>query len=1312
MHSMRLGDRVGGRFELRERAGLGGMGEIFQALDTVTGRLVALKILREASDRDRFEREARALTELDHPAIVRLVAHGLTPDGQAYLAMEWLEGEDLSALLRRRRLGLHEALTLARQVAGALGEAHARGMIHRDIKPSNLFLEHGEVSQVRLLDFGIARLQGQPRITRTGVVIGTPGYMAPEQARGDEKLTPALDVFSLGCVLFEALSGKPAFEGQHLVAVLAKVIFMEAPQLEAYCPEAPPEFSALVSRMLAKDPLVRPRDGMDLLRELSKLDGRVERTSRSDPASPVLPTAPLPGVLTEDEQRMVSVVMIGRSGASQRAEDSWTVPMEVRSSAEDAGGQLEYLADGSVAVTFGGPGVIKDQVTLGARFALACRARLGTLPISLATGRGTAHKAATLGAAIERAAQRLEQQDPARTPGVLPVAIDDTTAALLDSRFEWREGAAGPELWGERDQAETGRTLLGKPTPYVGRDIELRVLEQAFDTSVEEPSAEVILITAPAGMGKSRLVHEFVQSIRKRAPDAAIWFGRADSTRAGSPLHLLGHALRGALGIQNSEPLEARHARLRARLEGHGEPAHAQRLHEFLGELVGAPFPEPGSAQLAAARQDPQLMAEQLQRAFETFLLAESAAHPVVLILDDLHWGDAATVRFVDMALRAAPARPILVLGLARPEVHARFPQLWSTRGLQEIHLRSLSRRASERLVHSVLGNKLGDATLERLITQAEGNAFYLEELIRAVAQGERALPDTAVAMVQSRLAALEPDARRVLRAASIFGEIFWRSATAGLLGDMRTQRVLDWLALLVQREVLVRRQESRFPGEEEFAFRHALLREGAYALLTQEDRALGHRLAGEWLEQRGESDALALAEHFEQGGELERAVHHYVRAADRAAEANDAEAILTYADRGLRCNPRGEMRGALLSLKAGVHMGREQHAETIALASEALESLPAGGRRWCMTYHHLLPAVAFSQPAAFMDWAQRFLNVAPSPEARAEYIRSSTWLSVLLSITGVKDAAYALRSRIQAESTHLDANDTSSRAYSNACEGNYHHICEEAPWSCMRANWEAQRGFEQTGLWSLRCITSSYYSKALMELGDFAGAEKALRENLAVAGQRGEELPLMYARLHLARLLARTAPIEQLPEAEQLARAAIAGKNASLLGPATGVLAELAFRRGDLETAEAEARLACEQAWPFPGYSWDIVALRVRILLTLGRTAEALAVGEEALQRFERIGMAGYGEIELRLAVSEARDAAGQPEAARELLRTTLSRLRLRVDDLPDAATQTRYLTQVPTQAGLLALARAWLGDAAVRAAGLEPPTLGTATP
>jgi tetratricopeptide (TPR) repeat protein len=944
-------------------------------------------------------------------------------------------------------------------------------------------------------------------------------------------------------------------------------------------------------------------------------------------------------------------------------------------------------------------------VTLAARFALVIQAHLPPAAIALATGRGTPRDTPLLSEAIERAAQRIERARRAPAAGPLPVAIDETTAALLDARFEWRDGAAGPELLAERVAAETARRLLGKPMPCVGRERELSVLEHAFDFCVAERSAQVFLVTAPAGVGKSRLAHELTQTIRRRSPGAAIWFGRGDSMRAGSSLHLVGHALASALSMRRGDPIEARRQALVTRFQGRG--ADARRLSEFLGELVGAPFPDPGSTELEAARRDPRLMAEQTQRAFGDFLAAETAARSLVIILDDLHWGDTASVRLLDIALRDTEARAIFVLGLARPEVHARFPGLWAERGMQELHLSLLSPKASRRLVGAALGEGFAGEALARLVDLSEGNAFYLEELIRAAAAGaegaeEHTLPETVVAMVQARLEGLDPDARRVLRAASLYGEVFWSGAVVALLGDLHGKQAADWLSILCAQEVLVRRQESRFPGEAELAFRHALLREGAYAMLTEDDRALGHRLAGHWLEQHGERDALSLAEHFERGADRARAAHHFLRAADHASDADDANAILSCVERGLGCDPTGELRAALLSLQAGVHFGRQQYAESIALATLALDGLPTGSRRWYMTLFTLHTAIALSQPGALMSFARRFLDVVPSPEARDEYLRAGAWLQSVLAIVGEKAVAHELLVRMRREGEQLSTSDASAWGYLNGAEAIHHHLIEEAPWSCMRADEEATTHLALVGRWTDRHIVATFCGKALTDLGDHAGAATLLRETLALVERRRDPLALAFARVYFARLLARVAPPDQLAEPEHLAEAVIAANNPMMVGLAHGVLAQLAVRRGDLATAEREARTACERVSPFPTYSWDLTALRVQILLMLGRPQEALDAGEAALELLARLGVAGYGEIELRLAVAEALGATGRTEDGRSLLRETLPRLRRRVDDIPDAEARTRYLTEVPTHARLLALARAWLGDEALRDAGL----------
>src|SRR5262245_3419390 len=226
---------IAGRFIVESLAGAGGMGTVYRARDTETDRMVALKLLQGGGhlhDAERFAREARLLSELAHPGIVAYLAHGVTEAGQPYLAMEWLDGEDLAMRLERGALPVTDALVLVRRAAEALAVAHARGVVHRDLKPSNLFLRGGEVARLALLDFGIARRTSVSQVlTGTGLVIGTPAYMAPEQARGERLLTPAADIFSLGCVLFECLTEQPPFAAGYAVAVLARIICDEPPRL-------------------------------------------------------------------------------------------------------------------------------------------------------------------------------------------------------------------------------------------------------------------------------------------------------------------------------------------------------------------------------------------------------------------------------------------------------------------------------------------------------------------------------------------------------------------------------------------------------------------------------------------------------------------------------------------------------------------------------------------------------------------------------------------------------------------------------------------------------------------------------------------------------------------------------------------------------------------------------------------------------------------------------------------------------------------------------------------------------------------------
>ena len=266
------------RYRVESVLGTGGMGRVYRARDEALGRPVALKVLHAGmvAQAARFEREARTGAALTHPAVVRVLAYGVLEDTRPYLALEFVEGENLAVVLRRDGpMDSRRAVRLLLPVAGALSEAHARGIIHRDLKPENLLLSRnaGMDETLRLLDFGIAGLKvvdsEEPveRLTMTGQVFGTPEYMAPEQAMG-RATTPATDVWAFGAVLHAFLRGRGPFEGAHIPEILFRVV-NGAP---AALPEGTPaDMCALVAQCLQKRPEDRPADARTLLQALEAL---------------------------------------------------------------------------------------------------------------------------------------------------------------------------------------------------------------------------------------------------------------------------------------------------------------------------------------------------------------------------------------------------------------------------------------------------------------------------------------------------------------------------------------------------------------------------------------------------------------------------------------------------------------------------------------------------------------------------------------------------------------------------------------------------------------------------------------------------------------------------------------------------------------------------------------------------------------------------------------------------------------------------------------------------------------------------------
>jgi hypothetical protein len=267
--------RLGGYRVLR-MIGAGGMGVVFQAEDPQLGRLVALKVMRPGLASDavvlkRFLREARAMGAIKHDHVLTVYQVG-EERSVPFFAAELLEGESLEDRLRRvGHLPVAEVLRIGREMAEGLAAAHERGLVHRDVKPANVWLEQPR-GRVKVLDFGLARnAREDAKLTKQGTILGTPSYMAPEQARGGT-VDPRTDLFSLGCVLYRACTGRLPFQGDDKISILLSVNTEDPPPPVQVCPDVPAGLSDLVMRLLAKKPEDRPQSAAAVVAALHELE--------------------------------------------------------------------------------------------------------------------------------------------------------------------------------------------------------------------------------------------------------------------------------------------------------------------------------------------------------------------------------------------------------------------------------------------------------------------------------------------------------------------------------------------------------------------------------------------------------------------------------------------------------------------------------------------------------------------------------------------------------------------------------------------------------------------------------------------------------------------------------------------------------------------------------------------------------------------------------------------------------------------------------------------------------------------------------
>ncbi|EYF07432.1 serine/threonine-protein kinase [Chondromyces apiculatus] len=891
------GKLVAGRFRLEREVGRGSVGTVYRAFDEITQRCVAFKVINatgvDEGEQLRLSREGQLLSELDHPSIVRVVAFGALEvsardpegraleEGAAFVAMEWLDGEDLQARLREGHMSLQEALKVGWQVAGALAAAHEAGVVHRDIKPSNIIVLNGapgEPPRAKLVDFGVA--VGSTDVLRTSDngVVGTPAYMAPEQARGDATVDVRSDLYSLGATLFELIAGRPPHMGPTSIATLVRLATTPAPRLSELLLDVPAELDELIYALLLADREMRPASAREVMRRLEEI-GRDPNLRSLAPAHTTDPPGTVVGT------RLVTTIValhVAKGEARQAEIEALRV----------VGADALPLGVDSVVAHLGVRKAYGQEAAQALDLALALAARGGR--VGVASGRMRVERTRSAGEVVDRAVALARGAAEGRT------VADATTVELARGHFLFEPRV--PQLGGASRLPEalqpmprgamvvvghSSRPREGQ-TPFVGREAEIITTLSSFERCVEDRTPVVVSVSGPPGIGKSRLARELVMRVVERQERPRVVQLRCEAFGRAQVLGVAADLLRALMGLPKGASVEAVEAAVRKRKLRNDDQGVLSLL------LANQPFPE--EVDVRGAR-------EALYLSMTELTLVE-AERPCVLLVEDAQWADPESVAWLDHLLGRAAGLPLFLMLMVRPAFWREEGQRFVGRDHVRVELRPMAKRAMREIARAVIGaasrssqspasamaaigreplSPQDEALLDKIAQQAAGSPLFAEELARVIAVGkDAATAPTIEAAIQVSLDALDDTTREAVIRMSVFGLSVWDRG----LNAVGVREPEAGLRRSVSAELLVEQGSSRFPGTREYLFKHALVRDVAYASLGDELRRELHARAARWLFAMGE-DSATVAQHLDLGGEHEEASVHWESAARRALTTN-----------------------------------------------------------------------------------------------------------------------------------------------------------------------------------------------------------------------------------------------------------------------------------------------------------------------------------------------------------------------------------------------------------------------------------------
>ena len=957
-----------GRYKVLHPLGTGGFGTVYLGFDEELKRSVAIKVRRRRietsyEEPESFLEEARKIARLRHPGVVTVHDVGTSDDG-VYIVSDYLEGSDLGRWLRANRASWQEAVRIVAAVADALAHAHARSIIHRDVKPSNIILTNDGAPV--LVDFGLALDEVSASREEKGIVSGTPFYMSPEQAAGDnDHLDGRTDIYSLGVVLYELLTDRTPFRAREMRELFRQVLD-DAPQPpRQLVAEIPPDLEQVCLKALAKnlsDRYSTARDFADDLRRLLPGDSASSTSSRPLEISGAPPAASTRrGTAThstrrrarEAEHRQVTVLVCGCDlfesakyldlGAEEKSRALDAFKRACEQAVQRFEGTIVQCNEQGLLVCFGYPIAFENGARRAARTGLGVIENLSALGERLHREHKLELQAwvgiHTGSAIVESTETGVSLDGEARdvTRGLKEVAVPgevigtETTYRLIQGWFECASlgqqkinGVTQPlEIFRVEGTGLRRSALeMAAPTtltPLVGRDQELSLLKARWELACDGAGQVVLLIGEP-GLGKSRLVYTMKQFVEEQAAeatpqaavrgpahnDSSVLFWRCSPHFQHTGLHPAIDFFECFLGFQSGDtqisPGE-RLERLVRYLSDHNlaRPDVVPLFASLLSIPTDERFPAPT---LSAAREK-----EEIFRVLQEWLLAVANRHPVLFVVEDLHWVDASTLDFLGRFLAEGLHDQILTLLTFRPEFQTPWPALAHQTSLA---LTRLTRRQVGDLISKKTGDALSESVIDQVFARAGGVPLFVEEFTKVVqesktqpgADGEadtvlsREIPATLQDLVMARLDRMEGDREVAQLAATLGREFGYELLAAAALVDETTLR--DELAKLVEAELLF--QKGR-PPRSTYAFKHALLQDALYNSLIKSERQILHLQVAEALEEHFPDTATTqpelLAYHLTEAGLKSRAISYWLKAGLRARERSAEIDAISHLSKG-----------------------------------------------------------------------------------------------------------------------------------------------------------------------------------------------------------------------------------------------------------------------------------------------------------------------------------------------------------------------------------------------------------------------------